>query len=125
MKHRATEGTSETRVTLLAGEARFEPWRLPFMPGSRAGCAVIILDTKGHGERPLFRDTGDSRVSVGPYLRPGVGLVVSQQLVIRTEIAIGLQTRPIVIDYAGRDAARWGTPWFGSSVTIEARVSRK
>jgi hypothetical protein len=122
MSNKGREGSSETRVTLVAIDLRLEPSWGSWRPSVAAGCTTAFLSTEGRGRAPLFVDSRDSRSSIGAYVRPALAFALRRGLVLRAETAVGMLTRPFSIAYAGREAARWGDPWLAASIELEARL---
>jgi hypothetical protein len=125
VKQRALEGTSEARVSTMGLEARLEPWRFAVRPTLAAGVAFTVLSVAGRGVRPMFRDGRDTEVSFGPHLRPGFALQLTGGIFLRGEATLGIVTRPIIVEYAGREVARWGRTWGAGALLLETRMGEQ
>jgi hypothetical protein len=120
MNHEAVEGSSASRVFVFGMDLRRRAaggnWHLTL----GAGPSLSVLTVAGRASGPLYRDASTTLVAAGGYVRCGVGYALSRTLSLRADGAVGAQARASVVDYAGREAARWGVPWYGGWITMEA-----
>jgi hypothetical protein len=124
LSHRAAEGRSDNRITLLALEAGWRPasgWLRPFV---HLGPTASLLRTRGRTEGVLLESASDTAITFGAAVRAGGALELSTGLALRPQGAAGVQQRYFSIEYAGRSAARWGAAWWGLSLTLEAQLFR-
>ncbi len=122
MKHDATEGHSDTRVLLLGSDLRYELQRRSWLAQFGAGVSLTILSTEGRGSGGLYAANSATRASAGTYLRVGVGYELTRGFAVRLDAAGGMLAHPFAIDYAGREAARWGSLWLAGWLTMESRI---
>lgn len=115
------EGTSASRVFVVSADAsaHFGSPGARWDPTLGAGAALIVLHAEGTGSSPSWLGVSSDSVSVGPFLRPGVGLALGDRLRLRADLVTGVALRRFVLDHAGRTAATWGWPFFVGSVGIE------
>jgi hypothetical protein len=121
MRHEAAEGTSENRVTIVGADLRGELFGGPWQASLGGGIAAARLSTQGRSRSLLYRDQSATRTTGSAYLRPGAVYRFTRELVVRAETTIGVLAHPFAIQYAGREAARWGAFWFAGWIGIEAR----
>jgi hypothetical protein len=122
VSHRAAEGRSDNRITLLALEGGWQSasgWLRPFL---RLGPSAAFLRTHGRTQGVLLENASDTALTFGAAARAGVALELSTGLAVRPQGTAGVQQRYFSIEYAGRSAARWGAAWWGVSLTLEAQL---
>lgn len=122
MNHEADEGKSETKVGVVGADVRVELLDGMWRPSIGGGVALMILSTDGVGRAPRYSDESGTSTSVGAYVRPGIAFAPVPQVRLRVDGVAGAQLRPFAIEYAGREVAQWGAPWFAGSLSIEAKL---
>jgi hypothetical protein len=117
---KAAEGQSQNRVTLFLAGGRVSLARpeATWVPTLGAGATLIWLRTDGVGA-PNFVGKSNDGFSGAPFLRPGLRLALGSRIDLHADLLAGVAVRRLVVDYAGRDAATWGTPFFAGSLGVE------
>lgn len=121
VKHKAAEGQSQNRVTLFLASVRVTLARTEatWVPTLAAGATLIWLHTDGVGAAPEFVGKSNDGFSGAPFLRPGLRVALGSRVFLYTDLLAGVAVRKLTIDYVGRDAATWGTPFFAGSLGVE------
>jgi hypothetical protein len=124
LSHSAPEGSSTSRITLLAVEAGWQPAQGVLRPFLRLGPSAALLRTRGQTQGDLLESASDSAITFGAALRGGLALELIPGLYLRPHGAAGLQHRYFSLQYGGRSAARWGAAWWALSFVLEAELLR-
>ncbi len=124
VSHRAAEGRSDSRITLLGLDAGWQPASGLLRPFARLGATAVMLRTRGQSLGLLFADAADTALTFGVAARVGGALQLLPGLCLRPQGAAGVQHRYFSIEYASRSAARWGVAWWSASLTLEAQLFR-
>jgi hypothetical protein len=114
------EGSSETRIALVATDVRVSlaPRGARWVPTAGAGVALVWLHTAGSAS-PGYVDLSNDGLTAAPFLRPGLGFSLSERLRLRADGLAGVTLRRLAVDYAGRVVARWGDPLLAASLGVE------
>ncbi|NUP08905.1 MAG: hypothetical protein HOW73_22890 [Polyangiaceae bacterium] len=118
----APKGESETKVGVVGADVRVELLDGMWRPSVGGGVAIVILATEGVEAAPGYLSESGTIASMGAYVRPGFAFEPVPQLRLRADGVVGAQLRPLLVEYAGTEAARWGAPWFAGSLSLEARL---
>jgi len=118
-RHESREGSSETRVTPLGLEGR---WQLPrgrLRPFACLGVSIAYLRTRGETSSQAYEGHTDTALTVGGYAALGLGLRITDALRVGPRASVGVQQHYFIVDYADRQAARWGAWWWAGSLAFE------
>lgn len=119
MDHVAAIGSSDNRMTLFGGEARWQPGHSTWRPFVCLGLGAAYLKTRGAAASAEFEGETNHAITPGAFLRTGLGVRLSRRLRLNPQLNLGVQSRYFSIDYADGSAAHWG-PWWGVvSLTLE------
>lgn len=120
-RHDGAEGYSINRFSLFLAGARVElgPLGSRVKPSLGGGFALVWLHAEGVGASPGYVGATRDAFTGGPYLRPGLGVVVAGPLRIRADVLAGVAFKKLVLTYASREAAGWGQPFVVGSVGVE------
>jgi hypothetical protein len=118
--HATREGSSQTRVNLIAADLRRDiRFRARFRPSFGGGLGAAVLSTQGRGSAPGYADARSRRITAGAYLRMGAGYHLMPSLALRLDATLGAQLSRFALTYANREAAHWGVPWFMGAFSVE------
>lgn len=120
----AVEGSSENRITTLGIEMRWQPNRGAVQPFASLGPVMMLLQTRGTPEDAGLSASSDSAITFGGYARLGLGVEITTNLHFSPQALLGVQSRYFAIDYAAREAARWGPVWWAGAAMMEGRFDR-
>ncbi len=118
-RHESREGSSETRVMPLGLEGR---WQLPrgmLRPFACLGVSLAYLRTRGKTESQAYEGHTDTALTFGGYGALGLGLRITEALRVGPRASVGVQQHYFTVDYADRQAARWGAWWWAGSLAFE------
>lgn len=120
----AAEGSSENRITTFGAEVRWQPNRAAVQPFVSLGPAMTLLQTRGTADGAGLSGGSDSAVTFGGFTRLGLGVEITPNLHFAPQASVGVQARYFSIDYAAREAARWGPVWWAATAVLEGRFNR-
>ncbi len=121
MSHEAAEGSSESRVTLIGVDTRWQTRRGVLHPSVGLSLMLGHLQTRGQADWGSLESGSDEATGVGGSLNAGIGFRLSSHLYLTPQANAGVQFAYFVIDYGERGAAAWGPFWWAGSITLEGR----
>lgn len=122
MSHEAAEGSSESRVTLIGVDTRWQATHGVLHPSVGLGLMLGHLQTRGQAAWSSLESGSDQATGVGGSLSAGIGVRLSSHLYLTPQANAGVQFAYFVIDYGERGAASWGPFWWAGSITLEGRL---
>ncbi len=119
----ASEGTSRSRVALVAAELRAEfRAAAALRPSVGGGIGAAILATEGRPASSMYTAVNRRAASAGAHLCAGLAYHFAKSFSLRLDVAVGAQLSRFVIAYGQREGGRWGLPWFLGALAAEFRI---
>ncbi len=115
------EGTSTSRVFVVAADATAHLARpgAVWDPRLGAGASLLVLHTEGTAASNVWRGFTHDTVSAGLFLKSSLGIALGDRTCLRADLVTGLALSQFALDYGGRTAATWGSPYFVGSLALE------
>lgn len=118
---RGPEGTAAVRMGLFGAgaEAALAPGGPAWSVTAGAGVSVFWLTAEGSAAGPFFGGRSTGLVTAAPFVRVGARLALLPRLHVRADVLGGATVQQPVIQFAGREAASFGAPFFAPSAAFE------